>query len=375
MSAQAAARMGLCGTLAQAPLPMTLPILDAMAHEGFEQVLAIHDRRSGLKAFLAIHNTACGPAFGGVRRFAYRDEDDSLRDCMRLARAMTYKCALADLPAGGAKVVIQESGGEDWEGAYRHLGDVVEQLGGRFYTGPDVGTGEQELRWMTERTSYVTDPGEGGPGLLPECTAQGVFFGIAAALRELDGEEAWAQRKIVVQGLGSVGALLSQQLVAQGVRVLGADLDEARGQSVAAELGFELIAASTVLDQECDVLAPCAMGGIVHDLSLERLSCRVVAGAANNVLARPLHGDELHERGILLVPDFVLNSGALIRGAHFHLQGQRVDPGEIGRRVGQTVAEILEQARQQNAPPTRVAVALAEERVASWDRPLKSSDT
>jgi leucine dehydrogenase len=101
----------------------------------------------------------------------------------------------------------------------------------------------------------------------------------------------------------------------------------------------------------------------------------VVAGAANNVLARPLHGDELHERGILLVPDFVLNSGALIRGAHFHLQGQRVDPGEIGRRVGQTVAEILEQARQQNAPPTRVAVALAEERVASWDRPLNSSDT
>jgi leucine dehydrogenase len=366
MSARVGVRIGP-GARLISPTLMTLPILDAMAQEGFEKVLAVHDRHSGLRAFVAIHNTARGPAFGGVRRFAYRDEHDSLMDCMRLARAMTYKCALADLPAGGGKVVVLESGGEDWEGAYRHLGGVVEQLGGTFYTGPDVGTGEEELRWMTSETSYVTDPGEAGPGLLPECTAQGVFFGIAAALRHLDGEEDWAARKIVVQGLGSVGAVLAKLLLHEGAQVLGADLDEERGQSVAADLGLEHLDASTVLDQKCDVLAPCAMGGLVHDLTVDRLDCRIVAGAANNVLARSLHGDELHDRGILLVPDFVLNSGALIRGAHFHLNGRRVDPVEIGRGVGQTVQGILERASEQESPPTRVAVALAEERVASWD--------
>ncbi len=347
---------------------MSPPILDAMAREGFEQVIAVHDRRSGLKAFLTIHNTALGPAFGGVRRFAYRDERDSLMDCMRLARAMTFKCALAELPAGGAKIVIHESGGEDWEAAYRHLGDVVQQLGGIFYTGPDVGTGEQELRWMVERTSFVTDPGAGGPGLLPECTAQGVFFGIAQALRHLDGEEDWPKRRIVVQGLGSVGALLAERLVATGARVAGADIDGEHARRVASDLGLEHVEAASVLDQECDVFAPCAMGGLVHDLTVERLSCRIVAGAANNVLARPLHGDDLHDRGILLVPDFILNSGALIRGVHFHLEDRRVDPEDIGHRVGQSVNQILERAKDQDSSPTRVAVAMAEERVASWDQ-------
>jgi leucine dehydrogenase len=164
-----------------------------------------------------------------------------------------------------------------------------------------------------------------------------------------------------------VGAVLAKLLLHEGAQVLGADLDEERGQSVAADLGLEHLDASTVLDQKCDVLAPCAMGGLVHDLTVDRLDCRIVAGAANNVLARSLHGDELHDRGILLVPDFVLNSGALIRGAHFHLNGRRVDPVEIGRGVGQTVQGILERASEQESPPTRVAVALAEERVASWD--------
>jgi len=154
---------------------------------------------------------------------------------------------------------------------------------------------------------------------------------------------------------------------------VGADLDEERGQSVAADLGLEHVEATRVLDQKCDVLAPCAMGGLVHDLTLDRLGCRIVAGAANNVLARSLHGDELHDRGILLVPDFVLNSGALIRGAHFHLDGRRVDPEEIGRGVGRTVDGILERASEQKSPPTRVAVAIAEERVASWD--LTQPDT
>src|SRR5687767_5254455 len=147
---------------------MSLELLDQLAREGFEQIVALHDRPSGLRAYLALHDTSAGRAFGGIRRWSYYDEDAALRDCLRLSRSMTYKCALAGLPAGGAKVVVLDRPELDVERAYRHLGDVVQGLDGRFYTGPDVGTSPVELAWVAERTRYVTDPGPAGPGELAE---------------------------------------------------------------------------------------------------------------------------------------------------------------------------------------------------------------
>ncbi len=346
---------------------MPLHLLDAMTRMGFEQVLAINHAPSGLRAFLAIHNTSRGPAFGGIRRFVYRDERESLLDCLRLARSMTYKCALADLPAGGAKLVIHSSGGEDWPAAYEHLGRVVNQFGGQFYTGPDVGTGDTELASVCRHTEFVTHPGDSGPGRLAMSTAIGVFHGIAAALRQLDGEESWNNRTVVIQGLGAVGTQLARELLAAGATVKAADLDEDHARESCEALGIEQVESATALDQECDVLAPCAMGGLVHDLSVARLRCRILAGAANNVLSRPLHGDELHRRGVLLVPDFVLNSGALIRGCLFHLEGRRESLEVIGQRVGASVSRVLERAADQDLPPDRVAVAMAEECLAPQD--------
>ncbi|MBL8861404.1 MAG: amino acid dehydrogenase [Planctomycetes bacterium] len=340
---------------------MATHILDAMSREGFEEVLAVHDARSGLRAFLAIHDSSAGPAFGGVRRWAYEDEDGALRDALRLARAMTYKCALAGLPAGGAKMTILDRGGLDLPAAYRAVGDLAERLAGRWCAGPDVGTGEAELRALAARTRHATDPGPSGPGELVESTVEGVFRGLLAALEHLDGEADLPRRSIVVQGLGEVGAGLARRLVARGARVRASDLDSARARAISHELEIELVDPATEFDQRCDVFAPCALGGILHDLSIARLRCRVVAGGANNVLARHAHGERLHERGILFAPDFVLNAGALVRGALFHLEGRREPVAAIGDRVAATTARILDRARAEGWAPSRVAIEEAED--------------
>lgn len=352
---------------------MAVDILDALARQGFEEVIALNDPHSGLRAFLALHDTSSGPAFGGIRAWTYQREDEALRDCLRLARSMTAKCVMAGLPAGGGKVVLLDRPELDRERAYRHLGRAVERLGGRFYTGPDVGTGPRELGWLAQQTRFVTDPGPDGPGNLPESTCAGVVAGIAAALRHLDGEERWNERRVVVQGLGEVGARVARTLVELGAEVLAAEVDSDRAAALCSELGLTRIDPSRELESECDVFAPCALSGILHDLSIARLRCRIVAGAANNVLANPGHGRRLAERGVLYVPDFLINAGALIRGARFHLEGLREDVGRIGEQIGAGVTVVLERAAVESLPPVEVALREAEARLAArraaCDRP------
>lgn len=347
---------------------MSVHILDAMAREGFEELVAIHDRRSGLRAFLGVHDSVRGPAFGGIRRREYRDEREALFDCLRLSRAMTHKSALLDLPAGGGKIVLMDQEGIDWDAAYRHVGDVVNRFGGKFYTGPDVNTGSVELARVSERTEFVTAPGEDGPGELSEATAEGVFMGMAAALRARFGSTDWDQRRVVVQGLGSVGEGLVRRLVAKGAKVLGADIDEPRAKVVAERHGIELLDPAACLGETCDVFSPNALGGLLHDLTLERLNCEIIAGGANNQLARALVGDELHDLGVLYVPDFVINSGALVRGTIFHLEGRREPVESIGLRIGAAAERILQHAVEEDDAPARVAARLAEERIADWRR-------
>jgi leucine dehydrogenase len=343
---------------------MDIHVLDALARGGFEEVIALNDRDSGLRAFLAIHDTSAGPAFGGVRRWSYRTENEALRDVLRLSRAMTHKCILAGVPAGGAKVVVLHRREVDWTAAYRHLGRAVERLAGRFYTGPDIGTGAAELAAMAAETRFVTRPDEQGPGELAESTAEGVFQGMAAALEHLEGTVDWPRRRVVVQGLGAVGSRLARSLVEAGAHVIASDVDSQTAERVSQELELELVDPTRELDVPCDVFAPCALGGLLHDLSVPRLRCRVVAGGANNVLAKPAHGDSLHERGILYVPDFVINSGALIRGAHFHLEGRRLPVDEIGARVRAVLSDLLAASREADRPPARQAFDEAEQRLA-----------
>jgi len=342
---------------------MAIHLLDAMAREGFEEVVAIHDGRSHLRAFLGLHDTSRGPAFGGIRRWTYATETQALRDCLRLARAMTYKCALAELPAGGAKLVVLDRHDLEPQAAFEYLGRYIERLAGRYYAGPDLGTGDSELRALARHTRFVTDPGPAGPGELAEATAAGVYSGMQSALLHLDGEVDWPRRTIVVQGLGEVGSRVARRLAQRGARVLAAEVHGERAERICGEYGLERLDPASEYDPPCDVFAPCGMGGILHDLTLTRLRCRIVAGGANNVLARALHGDRLHERGILYVPDFVINAGALIRGATFHLHGTREPVEAIERRVGATVASVLRLAAAEDLPPARVAVREAERRL------------
>lgn len=344
---------------------MPLQLFDAMAREGFEEVVALSDAASGARALIALHDTHAGPAFGGIRRWTYEAENAALHDALRLSRAMSRKCALLELPAGGGKVVLLEEEGLDLEAAYRAIGRAVQRLAGRFYTGPDVNTGARELAWVHEETTYVTDPGPGGPGELSACTAEGVFQGIEAALATLDGEVDWPSRTVVVQGLGAVGALLATRLQGVGARVVASEADPERVHELASSLDVEMIESGEDLAHPCDVFAPCALGGILHDLSIERLQCRVVAGAANNPLSRSHHGELLHERGILFVPDFALNTGALVRGAMFHLEGQRVPVAQVGARVRTCVEAILEAALAEQRAPSVVGVQLADDRLAA----------
>lgn len=344
-------------------MPLGLHVLDAMAREGFEEVSAVHDERSGLRAFVGIHDTSAGPAFGGIRRFAYRDERSALMDALRLSIAMTHKCALADLGAGGGKIVILDRAGLDLRAAYRAIGRTVERLGGRYYAGPDVGTGEAELRWVREATSHCVPAGADGPGDLPTATCVGVFAGLAAALRELDGAEDWPRRTVVIQGLGRVGEQLARRLRSLDARVVASELDEVRAQALGHELGLEIVAPGTEFDVACDVFSPCAMGGILHDLTIQRLRARVVCGAANNPLANGRHGERLHERRILYVPDIVASSGAVLAGATFQLSGVSVAPAEIERRVGELAAWILRTAQREDLSPARVAQQEADARL------------
>jgi len=332
-----------------------------MARGGHNRVLAVQDEMSGLRAWIALHHTRRGPAFGGIRVWRYRDEAEAALDALRLSRAMTYKCVLAGIPGGGAKTVVLADRLIDRPSAMARLGEHVESLNGAYRAGPDVGFTASDEKAFASRTQWLAH--RTGDGLRPagEATAEGAEWGMRAALRHLGAERGseFEGLTIAVQGLGSVGGALVRRLVAAGARVIGADSNAAACEN-ARSMGAEVIDPGDLTEVECDVFAPCALGGTLHDLSIQRLKARVVAGCANNVLARPDHAQLLHERGILFVPDFVLNAGALIEGSGFERTG-RTDWSEDLRRIGDTLEAVLERARREKSTTVEAAYLMAQE--------------
>jgi len=332
-------------------------------HAEFEQIQVLKDPAIGFLGFIVIHDTRRGPAFGGIRRWSYKTPDEALGDCLRLAQAMTLKCAIHRIPGGGGKAVILQQPDLDREAAYRLLGRYIQHMGGRFQTGPDFGTEAGDVEAVASTTEFVTRPGPEGPGNLAQATALGVFAGIRALVPRL-GATDLSHLTIAVQGLGEVGKRLARRLHEAGARLLLADVRADRARELGMELGAEVLDYREVLGAVCDVYAPCAMGGVIHRRSLPTLRARAVAGAANNVLASPEPGEELHRRGILYAPDFVINSGALVQGALFQLEGRRPPPERI-ERIGDLVGEILDRARAENRPPEQLAEEMAREHIAA----------
>lgn len=329
----------------------------------FEQVQVLKDPDRGILVFLAIHDTRLGPAFGGVRRRVYETPEEALDDALRLAEAMTWKCALAGVSGGGGKAVIADRPGMDRERAYRLLARHVQQMGGRFHTGPDVGTGSGDLEVMAEETGFVALPGPEGPGDLSASTALGVLSGIEAVAERLGGSSLRGV-EICVQGLGEVGWRLASLLSRAGASLRVSDLRPDPVRRAVQQLGAVAVEPGQVVTTPCDILAPCALGGVLDDQTIPALRARAVAGAANNVLADPDHGEELHRRGILYAPDFAINAGGLIHGALFFLDGA-VPPPERIREIGPRIGRILDDAKSRDVPPDRIALRIARDRVAA----------
>ncbi|MGE0142726.1 MAG: Glu/Leu/Phe/Val dehydrogenase dimerization domain-containing protein [Planctomycetota bacterium] len=330
-----------------------------LAHASFEQLQILRDERAGVTAILAIHDTRLGPAFGGIRRHEYRRLDEAIEDALRLAEAMTHKCAAAEIPAGGGKVVILDAPDLDREAAYRLVGRHVEEMGGRYFTGPDVGTDSQDLALVAEHTQFVARPDR--VGNLAEPTAIGVAAGIRALASRL-GFSSLAGVRILVQGLGEVGSRLCRLLADADAEVLITDIRKDARDEMGAELDIRSFDPGDIHDIPADIWAPCAMGGLVHDVTLQQLRVRGIAGSANNVLSSAEHGAMLFERDVLYVPDFVINAGALIHGASFHLEGA-VPPRERIEAIGERVGEILDIALRDRIPPEQVALLMARGRL------------
>lgn len=328
---------------------------DALAD--FEEVVFLRDPRSGARAIVAVHDTTLGPAFGGIRRMAYAGMDAALADVLALARAMTWKCAMAGVPAGGGKAVILDRPGLDRAAAYRLVGDAVARLGGRFHTGPDVGTTDGDLAVVASRTSHCATKAHGDLG---GSTADGVF----AAMRATAAHAGFdlAKATVLVQGVGAVGQPLCERLHAHGARLVVTDVDGARAVQVAARLRARVVPADQATTVACDVFAPCAIGGVLDERVAEKLPARAVCGAANNVLANEAAGRVLHRRGVPVAPDFVANAGGLVHGVCVELFGQQPER-ERFLRIGETVARVLAESRAKDVPPEVVALQHARERI------------
>ncbi|WP_323721625.1 Glu/Leu/Phe/Val dehydrogenase [Acetomicrobium sp.] len=342
-----------------------MEIFNYMQKYNYEQLVLCHDEASGLRAIIAIHDTTLGPALGGCRMWTYSSEDEAIEDALRLARGMTYKNAAAGLNLGGAKaVVIGDPRKDKSEALFRALGRYVETLGGRYITAEDVGTTIEDMEYIRMETKYVAGLGEGSGDPSP-ITALGVFHGIRAACKEVFGTDDVAGRKVAIQGIGNVGYNLAKYLKKAGAELIVTDIFEDNVNKAVKELGAKAVKPDEIIGVECDIFSPCALGAIINDETIDKLKCKAVAGSANNQLKEDRHGDMLEQKGILYVPDYIINAGGVINVA------AELEPGGYVREKAvkkvealyNAVLEVIEIAKKENIPTYKAADRLAENRI------------
>lgn len=339
-------------------------ILEQMQERQFEDIHFHYDRETGLKSIIAIHNTQRGPALGGCRFYPYASEEDGLTDVMNLAQSMTYKAALAGLPLGGGKsIIFGDPKTAKNEKTLEAFAKFVESLGGNYITSVDSGTTPKDLDIFLRHTKHVTGytPEFGGAGDPSPVTALGVFEGIRACAKHAYGSDDLAGRTVAIQGTGNVGASLAKMLKNAGASLILADRDEAKVAALASELGAKLSTTDRILEEKCDILAPCAMGNVINETNLNKLHCKVVAGGANNPLGSVEIGEKLHQMGIMYAPDFVINAGGLIHVAQ-ELEGyDRAKAEKKTKDIYFTIEKILARAKQENLATAVIARKMAKE--------------
>ena len=348
-----------------------MPTFEELLESWDGETAVIHrDGESGAWIFICIHATRLGPAGGGTRMKVYGTPAEGLH-AMRLSGAMTVKLAVAGLPLGGAKAVIAVRAiptGDERRKQFLRYGDLVASLGGTYRTSSDMNTGVADMDVIAERTEYVFGCSEqkGGSGSPAPPTAAGVYHGIRVSLGHAFGSDELERRTVIVQGAGSVGSSLAELLARDGASVLIADVNAARAQAVAARVGAAVLPAEDVFETDCDVYAPCAVGGTLSVETVSKLRCRIVAGSANNQLAEPEAADLLQERGILYAPDYVISAGGAIAIVGLEQLGwKRSDADAALAQIGDALREVYAQADAKRISTAAAADALASERLSA----------
>ena len=340
-------------------------------YDDHELVQLVRDPASGLTAIIAVHSSHCGPGAGGTRFWHYAEPKAAMRDALRLSRGMSYKNAMAGLPMGGGKaVILADADKSKTPELLAAFGDAVEALGGQYVTAEDVGITEADMVAVSQRTAHVSglpvqgeDAAGGDPGPF---TAMGIYHGIKAAVRHTLGKDSVAGVHVAIQGTGSVGGGVARLLAKDGAKLTLSDIHEDRNAALAQELDAQTVAADAVMGVACDVFSPNALGAILDDEGIARLDAPIVAGGANNQLARAHHGEVLAKRGITYAPDYVINAGGIISVAMEYLcrqHGEPCDINEVRKRIAQIpgrLEEIWQESASTGQSPDVVADKMAQ---------------
>lgn len=340
-------------------------VFTSSAFQQHERVIFCHDRESGLQAIVAIHDSTLGPALGGCRFWHYESEAHAIDDVLRLAQGMTFKNAVADLPLGGGKaVILADEARTKTPAMLRAFGRFIESLDGRYITAEDVGFSVEDIGVVGSETRHVAGhaAGTGDPSPM---TAYGVYHGMRASVHHRFGSDSMRDMRVAIQGIGQVGWHLCELLHREGARLVVCDVDETRVSEAVSKFDAVAVAPDRIFDQDVEVFSPCALGSVLNDITIDRLRASVIAGAANNQLAEPRHGELLRMRGIVYAPDYVINAGGVIDIAAGRENSS--DPESARRQVekiGARIAALLERADREDRPTGDVADDIALERLA-----------
>jgi len=330
---------------------------------GYERVVIGIDESSGYHGIVAIHSTVLGPAVGGTRFWNYHNEQEALTDALRLARAMTYKNSLADLPFGGGKsVIIGDNRTRDRDKIFRAHGKLIESLGGKYIAGEDVGTSPADIEIAALETRYVAGRRDlsGDPSPV---TARGVFRAMQASAKYRWGPDNLSGKTVALQGCGHVGYYLAELLHKAGVKLVVSDVDQQKVATVVREFGGKAVDPEEIYSVNADIFSPCALGGILNDQTIPQLKVEMVVGGANNQLLEDRHGDALAKRNILYAPDYAANAGGITNGAIELLGWDRDFVLSKVDKIYDTVLRIYEIAERDKIPTYRAADRLAEQRL------------
>jgi len=326
--------------------------------------MLFRDEPSGLQAVLVIDDLTLGPAAGGVRTMTYAGVADAARDAARLARAMSYKTALSGITAGGGKMVVLNDPHLDRPAAFQRLGHFIQELGGLFRTAGDLGTTAEDLANMGRRCEYVHQDEE----QLAGAVALGVLRCMEACAAEHGSSLGVKGLRIAVQGCGAIGAAVARVLAGAGARLYVADNVPRRAKELAKEIGAKAVDSKKILTADVDIVAPCAVGGVITEQVVDQLRTWAVCGAANNMIASPAAAEKLRGRGVLHVPDIISSAGAVIAGIGRTVMNMP-DPTPVIEELGDTARELLQQSAATGQTTEALAIALAKKRIAtSWRR-------